>query len=782
MRKQLARYYQLTQEEFDDLWKNGLIVLDTNVLINFYRFSKTTNKELLDILRRYSNRIWIPYQVGWEYQKNRINVIDEQKLGYSDLITFLENNENAISKKFSKYSRHSFIEVKKIQEQIRSSFLTIKNELQNLENAHPDYSSDDPIRNELTRLYDGKTGEKYSEAQLQEIFVDGKKRYELKTPPGYKDDEKSKNNDNAQFGDLILWYQIIDKAKSSHKPIILVTDDKKEDWWYIKKGQTYGPRPELIEEIQAKANVLFYMYTSDRFLLYAKERSEQPVNQETLTEIREIRSKDEIEEVRRDEEVKIEADRDSFIIGRSVEVFGYSFSNENYVRLVLFGPGQFSEGLEIASPLVSDTNVWRHTWSPGYSIQAGLYTFVVYDTSKRISDEVSVKAEKGSVTICASGSQSYYIGEKIKISGTSTASTSVYLAIRNVSAMPHARKLDELSVISKNNDLHSFLEVAVRSDCTWSYVWDTSAIGKFLRPGIYTLYAIEGPFSLDALEEKAFGTVSIIIKKPFVSCTASQSTIAQGDRLIFTGIAEGIPRQKIQIWIFGNSFCHQEIIQTNSDSSFEYKLSPSQTKQLKPDHYYVIIQHPMMNNEFDVYVDDLKKSVLTNFPNTATPLFSIDGPGSLHGIKAAMAVVEAINNPNIDDTYTKCMFLVELPVIHIIPIGKKYAGELFTITASTNLAVDSEIMIEVNSSSYDPNQKSQPGEFSGAAGVIKVTKGELGLNHFSFDVDSSTFIPDEYIVKASALNSDVTASAIFIINKPSIILFFKNVFFSFFRK
>jgi hypothetical protein len=759
-----------------------LIIIDTNVLLNLYRFSKTTSEELLNTLKRYSNRIWIPHQVGWEYQENRINVIDEQKLGYSDLITFLENNENVISKKFSRYSRHSFIEAKKFQEQIGSSFLTIKNDLQNLEKTHPDYSSDDPIRNELTRLYEGKTGEKYSEAHLQEIYVDGKKRYESKTPPGYRDKEKSKNNDNELYGDLILWYQIIDKAKSSNRPIILVTDDKKEDWWYIKKGQTYGPRPELIEEIQAKANILFYMYNSDRFVLYAKERSQQTVNQEALTEIREIRSKDEIEEVRRDEEVKIEADRDSFVIGRSVEVFGYSYTNEKYVRLVLFGPGQFSEGLEIATLTVSDSNSWRYTWNPGYSIQAGLYTFVVYDPEKRISDEVTVKAEKGAVSIVASGPQSYYIGEKIKFSGTSTASTSVFLAIRGVNAIPHARKLDEFSVISENNNPNSFVEVAVRSDCMWSYVWDTSIVGKFLRPGTYTIYVIEGPFSPISIDDKAFGSISIIIKKPFVSCTASQSTIAQGDRLIFTGIVEGIPRQKIQIWIFGNSFCHQEIIQTNSDSSFEYKLSPSQTKQLKPDHYYVIIQHPMMNNEFDVYVDDLKKSVLTNFPNTATPLFSIDGPGSLHGAKAAMAVVEAINNPNIDDTYTKCMFLIELPVIHIIPIGKKYAGELFTITASTNLAVDSEIMIEVNSSSYDPNQKNQLGEFSGASGFIKVTKGELGLNQFSFDVDSSTFMPDEYIVKASTLNSDMTASAIFVINKPSIILFFKNVFFGFFRK
>jgi len=782
MKKQLPGYYRPNQEEFDSLWDNGLIILDTNVLLDLYRISKTTSDEFLVTLKRYARQLWLPNQVEAELQRDRNDVIIEQKEGYSDLVLFLTRSETDLSTKLTKYSRHPFIEIEKIQEPIQKIISSIKSDLQNLEKKHPDLISDDPILDELNKLYKGKTGDRYSEERLQEIYTEGEKRFELKIPPGFMDQDKAKKNDNGQFGDLILWYQIIDKAKSSKKPIIFVTSEKKKDWWHKIKGQKIGPKPELIDEIKAKADVLFYMYSSDRFLLFAQERLKQTVNQDTLTELREIRSKDEIAEVMRDEEVRIEADRDSFVIGGSVEVFGYSFTNENFVRLVLFGPDQFSEGIEISTPSVNDSNVWRYRWSPGYSIQAGLYSFVVFDPKKRISDEVTVKAEKGAVTVVASGSQSYYIGEKIKISGTSTASTAVHLAIRGGNASPHIRKLDDLSIISVNNDSHSFVKVDVRGDCTWSYIWDTSAIGKLLRTGTYTLYAIEGPFIPDNFNEKAFGSVSIIIKKPFVSCIASQSVIAQGDPIFFTGIAEGVPRQKIQIWIFSNSFFHQEIIHTNSDSSFMYQLSQSQTKQLLPEHYFVVVQHPMMNNTFEVYVDGLKKSVLSNYPNTATQLFSIDGPGSVHGVDAAMAVVTAINNPNIDDTYTKCMFSVELPLININPIGIKYSGELFTITASTNLAVDSEILIEVNSSLYDPNKKSQLGEFSGATGVIKVTKGESGYNKFSFDVNSSTFIPDTYTIKASTMNSDLTFSAIFIVKKPSILSFFKNVFIHLFKK
>ena len=43
--------------------------------------------------------------------------------------------------------------------------------------------------------------------------------------------------DIKKYGDLILWYQIIDKAKESKKPIILISGDVKEDWWLEKNGK-----------------------------------------------------------------------------------------------------------------------------------------------------------------------------------------------------------------------------------------------------------------------------------------------------------------------------------------------------------------------------------------------------------------------------------------------------------------------------------------------------------------------------------------------------------------
>jgi PGF-CTERM protein len=210
----------------------------------------------------------------------------------------------------------------------------------------------------------------------------------------------------------------------------------------------------------------------------------------------------------------------------------------------------------------------------------------------------------------------------------------------------------------------------------------------------------------------------------------------------------------------------------NADASFKYEVTQTATKTLYPGQYFVVVQHPMQNNVFDVttvpdatdptivYVKNLQLNA-AGTTGAGTNVFTLLGAGSLQGSDAAEALVQGINSPNVDDTYTKLQFLVEVPVIRIDPVGDKHVGDKFTITAATNLAVDDEVLVQVYSSSFKPTQKSQSGEFSGATGTVKVAKGDSGMNKISFDVDSSTFKPDEYIVTANAILQTATGTALF---------------------
>jgi|GEM_PF-4554459 len=453
-------------------------------------------------------------------------------------------------------------------------------------------------------------------------------------------------------------------------------------------------------------------------------------------------------------QVTIAASTNSIILGNSISFSGTCKDGGNTVRLMMFGPGDYSNGIEVATPEVSDSNKWKYVWAPSRAIQPGAYTAQVFDAGKIVSDKVAFDIQKGAVTIVDAGSQSYTLGERIKLSGTCTAGSVVYLSI----LFPQSnvqRKIDQITIEIGNNDENTFLKLDVKKDNKWEYEWDTSTIASLMNAGTYTIIACEGPYSKENIEDKAYGTVSLILKKPFVSATASQSMVAQGDTIFITGTATGNPRPGIQIWIFGQNSNIQKIVPVNSDGSFSFMLDGNETKALSPGQYFVIAQHPMTNNEFDVYPDASGQAVLSNDPKRGVERFSLTGPEGKRGAEAALALIEVINNENVDDIYTKLQFLVEKPVIQFNPISDKHIGKKFTITAATNLAVGDNVLCTVYSTSLAKSPDSEI--IGGASGTVIVEKGKNGINYLSINVDPSTFEPGEYIVEASAELVDVVS-------------------------
>lgn len=95
MKSLFAGYYRPTKEQFDELWKNCIFVLDASALLDLYRSTAKTRDVLLNILDKIKNRLWIPYQAAWEYQENRLAVIAEERKLYSELrsaVTGLANS------------------------------------------------------------------------------------------------------------------------------------------------------------------------------------------------------------------------------------------------------------------------------------------------------------------------------------------------------------------------------------------------------------------------------------------------------------------------------------------------------------------------------------------------------------------------------------------------------------------------------------------------------------------------------------------------------------------
>jgi len=464
-----------------------------------------------------------------------------------------------------------------------------------------------------------------------------------------------------------------------------------------------------------------------------------------------------------DKIVRIKAEKDSFLIGRTIKISGVCSNCGDYVHLWIYGPGQYAKGVEIAKPHLSYNEAWMFEWCTDSSLLPGIYTFHVNDSENTESDEVEVKAVKGQLSIQIAGTGSYYLGDKIKFLGICLAGKKIYLSVKGPNAEQLERKLDNLQILCINNNPETFVKVDVKQDNTWSYFWDTSNIASFLDTGLYRIYASEGPFTSDNLFGKSHGIGMINIKLPFINGTVSQNSIAKGDRVFITGTSTGVRNKELLIWIFGDTFTHIDKIYVNPDSSYSYEIPPIITKTLIPGSYVALVQHPMMNNEFDIYFDDSKSYVRYNYgTKKGNILFLMQGASSLHGFDAFNALVQSFGDPLVDDIYEFDVFQIENPEIWIEPINDTQQGEKITIVSTTNLSVGNQILIELEELPSDITRKKFGYQYSNfSLGISVVIKGDPDKNKIALDLDTSTIKPGEYLFKESAMDIDVKSSVKF---------------------
>ena len=288
MKENFFGYIPYSSEEYKKLWNNAIVVVDANILLNLYRYSKKTQKEMFNSLDKLKDRLWIPYNTALEFFRNRLSVINERKSEYDSLVKAL-----SFTKEIDKVNRvrHAILSDKKekLLAIINECAVTVENIIIEGKNEETiDYVKNDSILNHILELYDGKIGDKISEEKLKEYTKKIDKRYENKIPPGYKDINKDTDN---KYGDAINWLETIAYAKNNNKDILYITDDVKSDWF---NKDTNMPRYELLNEFYCETNNnKIYIYTTESFLENFNKylENDKKIDKLVSDEINEVRSK-----------------------------------------------------------------------------------------------------------------------------------------------------------------------------------------------------------------------------------------------------------------------------------------------------------------------------------------------------------------------------------------------------------------------------------------------------------------------------------------------------------
>jgi hypothetical protein len=320
--------FRLTEIDEKELFENGHIVFDTSALLSFYgyteRISEVYFNKIFEALR---GRLWLPAQVIYEFEKNREKVITKPKGEYQNLIKsdkkdggyldtiksyieLIRKNSNSIqgqiktlAERTTKDDKHPHIEQKSIAE-FKEILKTFNSNIDVLNEGYDillndtakqidekikeldEKSSSDNFRERLDKYFSHGTPYPYEETL--EIIKEGRFRYQNEIPPGYEDEKKKIGF--QMYGDLLLWFQIIDYAREKQKPIIFVTNDVKVDWWQQGDNNQISdvPRHELLFEFRDKSKQKIWFYTIDRLIFKSNQYLNTEISDEVIEAIQNV--------------------------------------------------------------------------------------------------------------------------------------------------------------------------------------------------------------------------------------------------------------------------------------------------------------------------------------------------------------------------------------------------------------------------------------------------------------------------------------------------------------
>lgn len=287
MKELFKWYFPHSPAKIQEIWDNGILTVDTNVLLDLYRYNQTTREVLLESLNLFTGRAWISHQVAEEFFRNRNGVILSSTSSFNDAERNLTELRKVIEEPIKKLKSNRTISDsigKKLEESFEDALKKASMEVERLRSLYPDYIKEDPVLENICALFNSNVGKPFDQETLPEILKEANRRKENKIPPGFKDNGKE---GDKPYGDYFLWRQILNYIKDVQKPLIFVTSEEKEDWWEKGSGKTVGPLYDLLKEFNRETGQPFLLFRTARFLEYSLERTGKQTNQEAVEEIRE---------------------------------------------------------------------------------------------------------------------------------------------------------------------------------------------------------------------------------------------------------------------------------------------------------------------------------------------------------------------------------------------------------------------------------------------------------------------------------------------------------------
>lgn len=253
-------------EDIELALQTGLLSLDANVLLNFYRYTPTARDALTKVFHAAEDRVWVSHQAAREFWRNRFSAIDSRDHAASQLRSGLEKNARASQAAIDGWAKQTAVsdDVRQRVERViadgySAAFELLDSEAEGAGAVAYDATRDDVLL-ALEDLLHSRVGDAPSPEERAAAIEEGARRAEAGTPPGFCDADKAElGGEDGASGDYLVWLQSMNEAVRRDVPLVIVTGDEKEDWWWKHRSALLGPRSELVEEFAQQSGRGLYM-------------------------------------------------------------------------------------------------------------------------------------------------------------------------------------------------------------------------------------------------------------------------------------------------------------------------------------------------------------------------------------------------------------------------------------------------------------------------------------------------------------------------------------------
>ena len=280
-----------------------IVILDNCTILDLYRYSPEVSKSLLNVFNSVKSKLWLPQQVYDEFSENKESVFSEQFNQFKNIATQVNQKtktmDDGLSKSFFVAKNFYYPQVNHLENLVKQKIAELKSIAETYEKnisesiaKEKEYQlSNEPNKFVEDLLNNRQVGPGFSKFEKISIYSEGNIRYKLEYPPGYKDSEKDTGNkcDTRKFGDLILWKELLKKAKDKQAPILFVTSDVKEDWWSLDSNGNIQTMHQLLseefQEYTGMAKEKFLMLTTGDFFELMVQMIEQATGSYKMNEL-----------------------------------------------------------------------------------------------------------------------------------------------------------------------------------------------------------------------------------------------------------------------------------------------------------------------------------------------------------------------------------------------------------------------------------------------------------------------------------------------------------------